>query len=168
MQMLPEIHRNSRTGCNCDSLGLFARFFQDGNGLPEHWNTNPLVEAEKKTLIKWKVWNIPLFWAQMFCTKIQVPFRMKTPCGLFCFSFFRFRSNFAKGYINQYVCSLGINQRQLGDESAGFYHVSRRKYQKRPVSNIALHWSGPPNDCFLWNICSEKQMMPKIFCFRTA
>ena len=120
MQMLPEIHRNSRTGCNYDSLGLFARFFQDGNGLPEHWNTNPLVEAEKKTLIKWKVWNIPLFWAQMFCTKIQVPFRMKTPCGLFCFSFFRFRSNFAKGYINQYVCSLGINQRQLGDESASW------------------------------------------------
>ena len=30
------------------SLGLFERFFQDGNGLPEHWNTNPLVEAEKK------------------------------------------------------------------------------------------------------------------------
>ena len=72
----------------------------------------------------------------MFCTKIQVPFRMRTPCGLFCFSFFRFRSNFAKGYINQYVCSLGINQRQLGDESAGFYHVSRRKYQKRPVSPL--------------------------------
>ena len=36
MQMLPEIHWNSRTGCNYDSLGLFARFFQDGNGLPEH------------------------------------------------------------------------------------------------------------------------------------
>ena len=160
MQMLPEIQRNSRTGCNYDSLGLFARFFQDWNRLQEFWNTNPLVEAEKKTLIKWKVWDIPLFWAQMFCAKIQVPFRMKTPCGLFCFLFFRFRSNFAKGYINQYVCSLGINQRQLGDESAGFYHVSRRKYQKRPVSNIAPHWSGPPNDCFLWNICSEKQMMP--------
>ena len=145
MQMLPEIHWNSRTGCNYDSLGLFARFFQDGNGLPEHWIeihscieilTLSLKPKKKKTLIKWKVWNIPLFWAQMFCTKIQVPFRMRTPCGLFCFSFFRFRSNFAKGYINQYVCSLGINQRQLGDESAGFYHVSRRKYQKRPVSPL--------------------------------
>ena len=54
MQMLPEIHWNSRTGCNYDSLGLFARFFQDGNGLPEHWNTNPLVEAEKKTINKVK------------------------------------------------------------------------------------------------------------------
>ena len=109
MQMLPEIHRNSRTGCNYDSLGLFARFFQDGNGLPEHWNTNPPVEAEKrKALIKWKVWNIPLFWAHVFCTKI--PFRMRKPSGLFCFSLFSaFVQILPKGIINKLVAWELIN-----------------------------------------------------------
>ena len=53
MQMLPEIQRNSRTGCY-DSSGLLAHgSFRMGS---------PLVEAEKKNVNKVKsLKHIPLF-----------------------------------------------------------------------------------------------------------
>ena len=33
------------------------------------------------------------------------------------------------------------------------------------VSCHPLHLPGAPNDCFLWNICSQKQILPRHFCY---
>ena len=38
-----------------------------------------------------------------------------------------------------------------------------------PVSHRETTLLREPDDCFLWNICSEKQMLPRIICYsRTA
>ena len=39
-----------------------------------------------------------------------------------------------------------------------------------PILHVtSIHLSGATNDCFLYNICSEKQILPRIFfCLRTA